>query len=217
MSSLSSTQPDDLDFSPSGGSGAVPPERELVARARDGDRAAFAHIVTACQDRLYNAVLRLVGDYDEAREIVQETFARALEKLPSFRGESGAYTWLFRIAMNLAISQFRKQKRHRAFSLDRPDGWSDDRAASGDQAAGLVDRIAAKGTVTPIGAASHREEQSAVLLALGRLEPEQRALLVMRDIDGMDYAQMAGVLDVPLGTLKSKLFRARVALKDEMK
>ena len=91
---------------------------EWLRQAQNGDRAAYGQIVVAYQDRLYNAVLRLVGDGDEAAELTQEAFTRGLMKIDSFRGEASAYTWLFRIAMNLAISELRKNKRHRVFSLD---------------------------------------------------------------------------------------------------
>src|ERR1041384_5309920 len=83
-------------------------ELELFRRAQSGDRAAYGQLVIAYQDRLYNTVLRLVGDVDEARELTQEAFVRGLMKLESFRGEASPYTWLFRIALNLAISQLRK-------------------------------------------------------------------------------------------------------------
>ena len=84
---------------------ANPRDAELFRRAQSGDRGAFGQIVLLFQDRLYNAILRMVGDPDEARELTQETFTRALVKIESFRGESGPYTWLFRIAVNLSISQ----------------------------------------------------------------------------------------------------------------
>src|SRR5262245_23269769 len=95
-------------------------EADLFRKAQAGDRAAFGQIVVLFQDRLYNAILRMVGDSDEARELTQETFTRALVKIDSFRGEAQPYTWLFRIAVNLSISQLRKVQRRRTFSLDQP-------------------------------------------------------------------------------------------------
>lgn len=198
-------------------------EAELFRKAQAGDRGAFGQIVVLLQDRLYNGILRIVGDPDEARELAQETFTRALVKIDSFRGEAGPYTWLFRIAVNLAISQLRKVQRHRTFSLDQPAGSGRDngRAASrfgnDDQAAGLVDRISQTRDPDPAQAAQRRERDQQVLAALGRLDAEYRAVLVMRDIEGFDYQQMAEVLNLPLGTLKSRLFRARLALRDELR
>jgi RNA polymerase sigma-70 factor (ECF subfamily) len=208
------------------------PDVALLQRAQQGDRGAYGQIVLLYQDRLYNAVLRLVGDREEARELTQEAFTRGLEKIETFRGDAGPYTWLFRIAVNLAISQLRKVQRTRTFSLDRPGprlaggSGSNGRYASGggggaeDQASGLIDRVARDGggrEMNPAAQAEGRERDQAVLTALGRLDAEYRAVLVMRDIEGFDYQQMADVLGLPLGTLKSRLFRARLALRDELK
>jgi RNA polymerase sigma-70 factor (ECF subfamily) len=197
---------------------SAPREAELFRQAQAGDRAAFGQIVVLFQDRLYNAILRMVGDTDEARELTQETFTRALVKIDSFRGEAGPYTWLFRIAVNLAISQLRKVSRHRTFSLHSPGGGGNGKAGyPDDQAAGLIDRIAEPRSDAPDEAALRAERNQHVLEALGRLDAEYRAVLVMRDIEGFDYQQMADVLNLPLGTLKSRLFRARLALRDELR
>src|SRR6185503_18264895 len=95
------------------------PDVLLLQKAQAGDRGAYGQIVILYQDRLYNAVLRLVGDREEARELTQEAFTRGLEKIDTFRGDASPYTWLFRIGVNLAISQLRKVRRVRIFSLDR--------------------------------------------------------------------------------------------------
>jgi len=192
-------------------------EAMLLRQAQSGDRTAYGQIVLTYQDRLYNAVLRLVGDPDEASEITQEAFTRGLMKIDSFRGDASAYTWLFRIAMNLAITELRKVQRRRVFSLDRPASNASGRCEGEDQAASLVDRVAQDRSVGPADIVERRERDQQVLAALGRLDPDYRAALVMRDIEGFDYHQMAEVLDLPLGTLKSRLFRARLALRDELK
>jgi RNA polymerase sigma-70 factor (ECF subfamily) len=165
------------------------------------------------QDRLFNAVVRLVGDRDEAAELTQEAFTHGLAALDSFRGESGPYTWLFRIALNLSISQLRKVQRRRTFSLDRP---STNNNRHGDQAASLIDHVR-QTSAGPSEIVEGRERAEQVVAALGRVDPEYRAVLIMRDIEGFDYQQMADVLGLPLGTLKSRLFRARIALRDELK
>jgi len=196
-------------------------ELDLLRKAQHGDRASYGQLVVAYQDRLYNAILRLVGDADEARELSQEAFTRGLMKLSSFRGDASPYTWLFRIAVNLAISHLRKVQRHRVFSLEAPprngNGRHDD-----DQASSLADRVSEGGlsggsAVLPPEDLERKELHGQVLAALGRLDAEYRAVLVMRDIEGFDYQQMAEVLDLPLGTLKSRLFRARLALRDELR
>jgi RNA polymerase sigma-70 factor (ECF subfamily) len=189
-------------------------EMDLLRRARSGDRAAYGQIVVSYQDRLYNAMLRMVGNEQEAQELTQETFVRGLCKIETFRGEASAYTWLFRIAVNLVISQLRKVQRHRTYSLEAAGGNGRFEA---DQASGLLDRVARDPGEQPVEVLQRRERQEHVVAALGRLEAEYRAVLVMRDIEGFDYQQMADILGLPLGTLKSRLFRARLALRDELK
>jgi RNA polymerase sigma-70 factor (ECF subfamily) len=228
MSSISGEQYE-ADF-PNGGSGrsssaaAAPPqssssassrEMEYLRKARLGDRAAYGQLVVLYQHRLYNAVLRMVGDVDDAREVTQETFTRGLSKIDGFRGDAGPYTWLFRIAMNLAISLLRKGGRHRVFSLDGPNGRHS-HGDDGDAGSSMIDRLRGRASDQPDKAAECRERNEQVLAALGRVDPEYRAVLVMRDVEGFDYQQMADVLGLPLGTLKSRLFRARLALRDEL-
>jgi RNA polymerase sigma-70 factor (ECF subfamily) len=201
------------------------PDVALLQRAQRGDRGAYGQIVLLYQDRLYNAMLRMVGDREEARELAQETFTRGLANIQSFRGEASPYTWLFRIAVNLAISQLRKVQRQRTFSLDSngsggsANGSSRRRDTNDDQASALLDRVSRERSAgeTPPQRLERRERDQAVLAALGRLDAEYRAVLVMRDIEGFDYQQMAEVLGLPLGTLKSRLFRARLALRDELR
>jgi len=125
--------------------------------------------------------------------------------------------------MNLAITSLRKKRRHRTFSLDGTGSFSpgsvgaNGRARGEDQASGLVDRVARDRAPAPLAAMEQRERDQQVVAALGRVDAEYRAVLVMRDIEGFDYQQMAEVLGLPLGTLKSRLFRARLALRDELK
>lgn len=223
MSSMSGTrfeaqQPAGGERAPS--TGGARRELELLRAAQLGDRGAYGQLAILYQDRLHNAVLRLVGDADEARDLTQEAFTRGLVNLDSFRGDSSPYTWLFRIAVNLAISRLRKVQRHRVFSLDRPrtNGSASSRNDSTeDPASSLADRLAQQTADTPPQQLERRELHAQVLSALGRLDAEYRAVLVMRDIEGFDYQQMAEILGLPLGTLKSRLFRARLALRDELK
>jgi len=222
MSSVSGAQYE-ADLPPhAGAQRSAAPDRselDLIKKAQTGDRAAYGRLVQLYQDRLYNAVLRLVGDHDEARDVAQETFTRGLDKIDGFRGDASPYTWLFRIATNLSISRLRKVQRHRTFSLDRPGGSTSSAPSANendDQAGGLTNRLATE-QPTPDELLETRERNQKVLEALGRLDAEYRAVLVMRDIEGFDYQQMADVLGLPLGTLKSRLFRARLALRDELK
>jgi RNA polymerase sigma-70 factor (ECF subfamily) len=230
MSSVSGAQYE-ADFPPrAAGNGTAAPaadraELDLVKKAQLGDRGAYGRLVQLYQDRLFNAIVRMIGDHDEARDLAQETFTRGLDKIDGFRGDASPYTWLFRIATNLSISRLRKVQRHRTFSLDRPAAGggaggtsrgTGSRGSDDDQMSGLAARMATA-DVPPDENVERQERNQKVLEALGRLDPEYRAVLVMRDIEGFDYQQMADVLGLPLGTLKSRLFRARLALRDELK
>jgi RNA polymerase sigma-70 factor (ECF subfamily) len=234
MSSLSGAQYEaDLPPRPgdagsgSGGGGDPSTSRttdeELFRKAQAGDRGAYGQIAVRYQHRLYNAIVRMCGDREEARELTQETLVRGLSKIEGFRGESQPYTWLYRIAVNLSISRLRKVQRRRTFSLNAPPrgagGGGNGRVGhDDDQAAGLIERVrSTEQLADPSDRAEHRERSEQVVAALGRLDAEYRAVLVMRDIEGFDYQQMADVLGLPLGTLKSRLFRARLALRDELK
>jgi len=202
------------NFGSASRSDAAEREMELFRRAQSGDRGAFGQLAIRLQDRLYNAIVRVVGDREEARELTQETFVKALTALEGFRGEAQPYTWMFRIGVNLAISHLRKVQRQRTFSLDTPRRNSQPSQRS-DQESSLIDRIA-QDDRQPSDGVLRKETQQQVLSALGRMDPEQRAILVMRDIEGLDYGQMAAALEVPLGTLKSRLFRARLAMREQL-
>jgi RNA polymerase sigma-70 factor (ECF subfamily) len=192
------------------GRGGGPEELELVRRAQAGDRAAFGTFVMLTQDRLYTVLVRIVGDREEARELAQETYLKAFGSLSAFRGDSAPYTWLYRIAVNLAIARLRKVRRQRVFSLDQPSGVA---ATGGKVSAG---REPADPGGTPADALLAAEQARQVVVALGRLDSEYRTVLVLRDVDQLDYREIADVLQLPIGTVKSRLFRARLALREEM-
>lgn len=198
---------------------ASPSDRqaEWFAQARRGDRAAFGKLVQSLQDRLYNAVHRMVSQPEDAMDVTQEAFAKALAGIGDCRGDSQPYTWLFRIAMNVAISRRRKETVRKTTSLDaetrRMGGAGGGGGGGGDdQMTSLRMHLKGKGP-SPFETAEKNETLERVRQALSRLHEDDRAILVMRDIDGLDYAEMASVLEVPLGTLKSRLFRARMALR----
>ena len=189
-------------------------QQELLKKAQQGDRPAYGQLVLEYQHRLYNAVLRVIGDPEEARELTQDAFTRGLLKIETFRGNASPYTWLFRIAINLAISRLRKVQRKRVFSLS--SSTSSTETGGANQATPLVDRLAGT-SPDPATVIENRERDQKVLEALGRLDAEFRAVLVMRDIEGFEYQEMADILGMNLGTLKSRLFRARLALRDELR
>lgn len=184
----------------------------LVARVRKGDMQAFGLLVAKYQDRIYNLIFRLCGNAADAEELAQETFLKAMEKIGQFRGSSRFYTWLFRIAANLAISSRRRGGRIKFHSLASGGPWD----GEGDPQATLEARLSDRREVQPHQAAAAAETAQAVLRALEELDEEARLVVVLRDVEDMDYSQIAEVLDLPAGTVKSRLHRARCLLKEKL-
>lgn len=182
----------------------------IVAACCRGDMQAFEHLVAKYQDRLFNAVLRMCGDRDEAADLCQEAFVRAIEKIAQFHGRSQFYTWLFRIAVNLTISRRRRAATVKFASL-YPDPQLGD-----SQADALTAEVARRREDDPADAADRHDTQRRVLEALEALDDEFRAVVVLRDLEDMDYQQMAEVLALPVGTVKSRLHRARCMLKEKL-
>lgn len=177
----------------------------LISRSRAGQVSAFGQLVERYQGRLFNAIHRMVGNTDDAQELTQDAFVRAFQGLRKFRGGSGFYTWLFRIGMNLSINHRHRRQRMQLVPSDNLQGTQADSLAA---LAGGED------------SASHRlemqEEHQRVLAALEELEPSFRVVVVLRDIEGLDYAQIGKLLEVPVGTVKSRLSRARLMLREKL-
>ena len=182
----------------------------LVDQCRKGDMQAFGVLVAKYQDRLFNMVYRMCGRRADAEELAQEAFLKALENLPRFRGQSRFYTWLFRIAANLTISHRRRSGRIAFQSLTQSDEFD------GTQAEALTAAVARRRTPRPEDAAMSAETSEMVARALAELDDEFRLVVILRDIEDMDYAEIAEVLDVPVGTVKSRLHRARLVLKEKL-
>ena len=183
----------------------------LVKRFRQGDMESFSLLVAKYQDRIYNMLLRMCGRAADAEELAQEAFLRAMERIGQFHGRSKFYTWLFRIAANLAISHRRRGGRIKFHSLSGPE----DGDSSGADA--LTSPLASRRQIGPAEAAEAVETNECVMDALGQLDDEFRLVIVLRDIEEMDYAQVADVMNVPVGTVKSRLHRARAMLRDRLK
>jgi RNA polymerase sigma-70 factor, ECF subfamily len=175
--------------------GADPPG--LLARLRAGDPRAFEELVVTYQHRVFGVALRMLGSRAEAEEIAQEVFLRAYRAMAEFRGEARLSTWLYAIVSRLCLNR-----------LESPDR----RVARGDAA--LADIAAA----TPDAAAeAERAELDAALhAAIAELPDDRRLVLVLRDIDGLSYEQIAETLALDLGTVRSRLHRARMQLKEKL-
>jgi RNA polymerase sigma-70 factor (ECF subfamily) len=175
-------------------------DTELVANALDGDRAAFGELVRRHQDRLYHSVFHFCGAAEEAQDVVQDALVQAFLKLHMFRRDSAFYTWLYRIAMNLLISQ--KRRVRVTVSLD---GFGQGRHDPID------------GRARPSAALERQDRVTQVRAALLALSDEHRQVLVLREIEGWPYDTIADLLDLPIGTVRSRLHRARLELRDLLK
>jgi RNA polymerase sigma-70 factor, ECF subfamily len=175
-------------------------EQELVTRSRQGDRDAFGDLVRIYQDRLFNSLARIVASRVDAEDLVQEAFVQAYLKLASFRGNCSFYTWLYRIALNLAYSNARRRQVRKA--LERTREVSED--------------IPADSTMSPSERIERAEESARIRRALSALSQEHRALLVLRGVEGFDYQTIAEVLHLNPGTVRSRLHRARAHFREKL-
>ncbi|HIY72947.1 MAG TPA: sigma-70 family RNA polymerase sigma factor [Candidatus Intestinimonas merdavium] len=178
-------------------------EQELVARARRGDETAFEALVTENEKRIYNLCRRLTGNQEDAAELTQEAFLNAWRGLGRFQGESSFSTWLYRLATNACIDFLRKEKRRQSLSMT----VSLDDEEEARQVELPDERYA------PEGALERAEARRAVAEGLERLTLEHRQVLVMREIHGLSYAEIGQVLGLEEGTVKSRIARARGALR----
>jgi RNA polymerase sigma-70 factor (ECF subfamily) len=175
-------------------------DNRLIADCLNGNPDAFGGLVRRYQDRLYNTVYRLVDNGDDALDVVQEAFLNAYQSLDSFQGGSAFFTWLYRIAVNTAISL----KRKRRVTM-RIDGGRDGEAT--------IDPLDPSDLSRPGHALEQAEQERRVHQALARLSAKHRAVLVLKDMEGQNYEMMAEVLQVPIGTIRSRLHRARLELR----
>lgn len=182
-----------------------PADSELIARVVKGDGAAFGLIVERYQDRLANAVCRLVGSTEDARDVLQDTFVKAYENLDGFRGGSSLYTWLFRIAVNTSLSHRRKRK------------WMPVAAGADAEEGGTAREWADPSAPDPADPLEAAETGALVQEALSALDDEHRTVVVLRDIQHCDYQEISEILEIPTGTVKSRLHRARLMLREKLR
>lgn len=166
----------------------------LISRARGGDREAFGALVEQYRDNVYRLAYRMCGNAYDADEAAQEAFVAAWRALPNFRGDAKFSTWLYRLTTNAAIDVMRREKRHQTVG----DGEMVDLADDADSPQETVERT---------------EQQEAVQKALATLSEEYREVLLLRYMEELDYAEIADVLQLPSGTVKSRINRAKAALK----
>jgi len=180
-------------------------DAQLVRRVQKGDKRAFDMLVLKYQHKIVNLVMRYVRDPDQALDITQEAFLKAYRALPRFRGESAFYTWLYRIAVNTAKNYLAAQRRRPIdVDLDLQDPEQYDLQAK------------LKDTDTPEGVTMSRELNQAVQNAIEGLPEDLRTAIVLRELDGMSYEEIAQAMECPVGTVRSRIFRARDAISKKI-
>jgi RNA polymerase sigma-70 factor, ECF subfamily len=178
-------------------------DQPLIEACRAGNSQAFGELVRRYQDRLYPTALRLTGCAEDALDLLQDAFLRAYEKLDRFYGESKFSTWLYRITVNLALSGRRRRKTvfrlseiRREESIDPPDDPEQS---------------------DPTLPVERAERDGLIQEALNSLAPDHRAVLLLKEFDGLRYEEIAAILGVPVGTVRSRLHRARCDLRDRLR
>jgi len=172
---------------------------ELIERCQRGDQAAFGEIVLRYQDRIYNLCTHLLGNSSEADDLAQATFLKAYRNLDKFQPRAALYTWLYRIAVNTCIDH---QRRPFFESIFR-------RSATGEEV--VLDHPSS--SPSPEKNFENQQLQSALGKALGELSPKLRAVIVLKEIEGLAYQEIAATLEISIGTVKSRISRARVELQ----
>lgn len=182
-------------------------DRQLVERAQRGDKRAFELLVEKYQRRLARLVSRLIRDPGEVEDVTQEAFIKAYRALPSFRGESAFYTWLYRIGINTAKNYLVAMGRRAPTSTEVEAG-----EAEGYQGGELLRDIN-----TPESLLLSKEIAGTVNAAIEALPAELRSAIQLRELEGMSYDEIAKLMDCPIGTVRSRIFRAREAIAERLK
>jgi RNA polymerase sigma-70 factor, ECF subfamily len=184
-------------------------ERLLIRRLRDRDEKAFREIVVEYQDRVFNMTYRMLGNREEAEDVAQEVFITVFKSIDQFRGDSKFSTWLYRIAANTCKNRIKYLARRH----DRDQSEYDD-AADRDHAAGAL--TAPSQPRRPDRALEGAQMEQMFQEAIGELDEEQRLLVILRDIEDLSYEEILAITGLPEGTVKSRLHRARLALRKKM-
>lgn len=179
-------------------------EKVLLDRAKAGEIAAFEQLIEAYQRKIFNIALRMVGNYDDAGDLAQEVLIRIYKSIRSFKEQSSFSTWVYRITTNVCLDEIRKRKNRKVISLDEEIQVED----------GEMKRQVESNEPSPEDTAEKSELQKLVGDAINDLPEDHRSVIILRDIQGFSYEEIAQMLQCPEGTIKSRINRARQALKN---
>jgi RNA polymerase sigma-70 factor (ECF subfamily) len=180
----------------------------LVERSKQDDIEAYELLVDRYRNKILNYVARYTGSTADAEDLTQEVFIKAYLAIKKFRGQSSFQTWIFQIANNVCVDRFRRTRRERiAYSLDEPVETEE----------GVVEREIPDWSWDPEAVAQSRELQALVQKTLTTLSDKLRPVIILHDLEGMRYEEIAEILNIPLGTVKSRLFNARVELRNRLR
>jgi RNA polymerase sigma-70 factor (ECF subfamily) len=188
--------------------GEIPADIDLVARSREGDTAAFNELITRHRQRCFAMIFQMVRNEDDAWDLAQDGFVRAWRSLSSFRGQSSFFTWLYRIMTNVSLDWLRKKRIEGGQEFDDTVGLR--RIEPGAP-------TAPKRESEPAERLVDAEIRKRIDAAIARLSEEHRAVIVMRELDGMEYQEIADAIGCSIGTVMSRLFYARRKLQDMLR
>lgn len=181
-------------------------DKELVESVKNGNKAAFDLLVIKYQQRIINLVSRFVRNHSDALDVTQEAFIKAYRALPNFRGDSAFYTWLYRIAVNTAKNHLAQQSR-------RPSGIN----ADIDEVEQFEGETALTENATPERLMQRDQIESTVVNAIEGLPEDLKVAITLREVEGLSYEDIATVMECPIGTVRSRIFRAREAIDKDLR
>jgi RNA polymerase sigma-70 factor (ECF subfamily) len=179
----------------------VDPDGELVRRVREGERAAFNQLVLKYRSRVMGIAARMLGDRAEAEDLAQDVFVKAYHSLGDFHGEAQFATWLYRITANSCLNYRKKRQRERQFKTDLTD----------------LDPLRSNGASSPHAVLERQQLKDQLEKSIRALPEDQRIVLILRDVEGLSYEDIAGCLGIELGTVRSRLHRARMEVQAKFK
>lgn len=179
-------------------------EKQLIERSRSGDVEAFEALVEGYQKRVFNIAYKMIGNYEDASDLAQEVFIRVFKSIGNFKEQSTFSTWIYRITTNVCLDELRRRKNKKVVSLDEDIHLDDSE----------IKRQVESDAPMPEEIAERKELRELVNNAISQLSVEHRTVIVLRDLQGFSYEDIAGMLKCPEGTVKSRINRARLALRE---